>query len=254
MLFEKIRRTQKPVFIGLAIVFAAGFAFLGIGSSGLDLQGMFSASGGAGGTPATASISSLQSTTSHNPKNANAWRQLAEAYAAKGQNDQAIGAYESYLGLRPKDASVLGVTAGLLEQRYQSNSQIASNAQYDAAWFQQELVNPLAATRIGASQTFPLQESLAAPYSALYQTLSQQVTADAQRALGYRQTLAALAPKSPDAHLAVAQDALAARSYPIALSELRTYLKLDPKSTEAPQVKSVIKQLVPLVAGSATPK
>ena len=32
MLFEKIRRTQKPVFIFLALIFGIGFVFLGVGS------------------------------------------------------------------------------------------------------------------------------------------------------------------------------------------------------------------------------
>lgn len=248
MLFEKIRRTQKPIFIAMGLVFALGFAFLGVGSSGVDLGGLLTnGSGSASGSP---SISALVAKTQKSPKNAGAWLQLGEAYVAAGQNDQAITAYESYLGLKPSDQTVLAQTASMLEQQGGTIATALNNAQYDQQWYEQVLVNPVNRTEIGAPGDFPFQSLLAAPYQTAYQTLSEQFAGDFSRALVYRQTLAKLNPKSSDAHLAVAQDALNARSYAIALSELRTYLKLAPHGAEAAQAKTIIKQLIPLVPKS----
>jgi len=250
MLFEKIRRTQKPIFILMGLVFALGFAFLGVGSSGVDLGGLFTNNAGASsGAP---SISSLQAKTRTSPKDASAWKQLGEAYTAAGQNTQAITAYETYLGLKPNDQTVLAQTASLLEQDGGSIATALNNAQYDAQWYDQSLVNPVnRLTELSSTSGFPIQSLLAAPYQTAYQSLSEQFAGDFSRALTYRQTLAKLDPTSPDAVLAVAQDALNARSYPIALRSLREYLKLAPHGAEAAQAKTIIKQLIPLVPKSA---
>jgi Flp pilus assembly protein TadD len=248
MLFEKIRRTQKPIFILMGLVFALGFALLGVGSSGVDLGGLLANNSGTpSGIP---SISSLQAKTQKSPKDAAAWKQLGEAYTAAGQDDQAITAYESYLGLKPNDQTVLAQTASLLEQQGAAIGTALQNAQYDAQWYEQVLVNPINRTRIGAPGSFPLQSILAAPYQTAYQTLGAQFAGDFGRALTYRQTLAKLDPTSSDAHLAVAQDALNARSYAVALRELRTYLTLAPHGAAAAQAKTIIKQLIPLVPAS----
>ena len=55
MLFEKIRRTQKPVFIMLGVVFAISFAFLGVGSAanGVNPLDFFNSSSSAPGRSAT---------------------------------------------------------------------------------------------------------------------------------------------------------------------------------------------------------
>ncbi|HUZ84911.1 MAG TPA: tetratricopeptide repeat protein, partial [Gaiellales bacterium] len=214
-----------------------------------NLGDLFTSTGSA--PPATQSISSLQALTNRSPGNAGAWMRLAEAHAAAGQTDQAIAAYESYLGLRPKDQTVLGVTASMLEQRSQATAQLAANAQYAVTWYSQLMVNPIAA-KLGSSQSFPLQDNLAAPYASTYQTLSSEASADASRALGYRQTLVAIAPRNADARLAVAQDALSARNYAVALSALEVYLKLAPHASNVAQIHSVIRQLRVLVP--VTPK
>jgi hypothetical protein len=58
MLFERIRRTQKPVFIFLAFMFGLGFVALGIGqgSNSINLGDLFNSSGSSG-----TSISDLSS-------------------------------------------------------------------------------------------------------------------------------------------------------------------------------------------------
>ena len=79
MLFERIRRTQKPVFIFLAVMFGLGFVALGVGqgANSIDLGSLFSSSSG---SSSSGSISSLQSRVQSHPKDAGAWLQLARAY------------------------------------------------------------------------------------------------------------------------------------------------------------------------------
>ena len=57
MLFEKIRRTQKPVFIFLGLVFALSFVFLGVGSGagGISLGNLLGQSSGSS-TPSTSDL------------------------------------------------------------------------------------------------------------------------------------------------------------------------------------------------------
>ena len=108
MLFERIRRTQKPVFIFLAFMFGLGFVALGIGqgANSINLGDLFN-TGGSSGT----SISGLSSQVQSHPKDAGAWLRLARAYQADGQNSQAISSYTTYLGLKPKDEGALAATA-----------------------------------------------------------------------------------------------------------------------------------------------
>src|SRR3954464_3251147 len=101
MLFEKIRRTQKPVFIFLGLVFALSFVFLGVGSGagGISLGNLLGQSSGG----STTSVSDLLNKVHSDPKDATAWRQLGDAYQTSGQTTLALGAYAQYTNLRPRD-------------------------------------------------------------------------------------------------------------------------------------------------------
>ena len=84
MLFERIRRTQKPVFIFLAVMFAFGFALLGVGSSGnVNALGFLNF-----GSSSSNPISKLSAQVAKSPQDARAWIQLAQAYVAANQPDQ----------------------------------------------------------------------------------------------------------------------------------------------------------------------
>src|SRR6476646_7213068 len=132
MLFERIRRGQKPVFVFLAIMFGLGFVALGVGSGagGINLGDSLNSSSGG-----SASISDLQSKTRQHPNDAPAWRSLAGAYQADGQTDAAIGAYLRYVALRPQDQSGLLGAASLLELRARRTQAELTKAQTLAAQY-----------------------------------------------------------------------------------------------------------------------
>ena len=114
MFFMRLRRSTKPMFIFLALVFALSFVFLGVGSgsSGIGdlLRGNFHLFGG-GGSSST-SVSGAEKRIKKNPRDAAAYRDLARAYEAKGDTTKAVDALNSYTRLRPKDTSALTELAG----------------------------------------------------------------------------------------------------------------------------------------------
>ena len=107
MFFPRLRRSTKPVFIALAVIFAVSFVFLGVGpgSTGLGdlLQGNFSLFGIHLGSSAGGSVSKAQKEITQHPNSPKGYRDLATAYEGKKQDKQAISALETYSKLRPKD-------------------------------------------------------------------------------------------------------------------------------------------------------
>ena len=220
MLFERIRRTQKPVFLFLAVMFGVGFVALGIGqgANSINIGDLFSSSSSSG-----TSISDLSSRVQSHPKDSGAWLQLARAYQADKQNSQAISAYTTYLGLKPNDQSALAATAGLLETRGSSD---ASKVQQAAS-----------SLALAPALTHPLMTTLAQPATTIAQTLESSAVSDFAQAMGYRQKLAKLSPHNASYQFFVARDAYATQSYATVATALERYLALSPNMRKAPRVQ-----------------
>ena len=106
MLFERIRRGQKPVFIFLAVMFGLGFVALGVGSGagGINLGDILNtSSGGSGRRSRTSPVQDARASKRR--------ARLAASWPAPtrptGRPTRAIGAYLRYVALRPKDQSGL---------------------------------------------------------------------------------------------------------------------------------------------------
>jgi cytochrome c-type biogenesis protein CcmH/NrfG len=259
VLFERIRRTQKPVFIFLAVMFGLGFVALGVGqgANSIDLGSLFSSgSGSSSGT----SISGLQSRVQSHPKDAGAWLLLARAYETGHQTNQAISAFQSYLALKPKNQGALSSTATLLEQRGQSNGAKVQQAQAAAAQYTLG-VNATAtgSLKLASALTHPLLSSLALPTQTLARTLETSAITDFAQAMGLRQNLVKLAPKNPAYQFLLAKDAYATQSYATVATALEAYLRLSPNLPKASkkQLQQEIAQFKVLAktspGGSSTP-
>jgi tetratricopeptide (TPR) repeat protein len=251
MLFERIRRGQKPVFVFLAIMFGLGFVALGVGSGtgGINLGDILNSSSGGSG-----SISDLAAKTRDHPNNAPAWLQLAGAYQADGQTDAAIGAYLRYVGLRPKDQNGLSGAASLLEQRAQRTQNQLTKAQAQAAQY----TTPATATaaeslKLAPALSHSVQDALAKPYTARVQTLQSQISSDYLQATAIRQKLVNLDPQNAPYQFALAQDAAAGQQYPTAAKALKAYLDLEPNLDAATrqQLEQTLKALQSLGASSS---
>jgi cytochrome c-type biogenesis protein CcmH/NrfG len=241
MLFERIRRTQKPVFIFLAVMFGLGFVLLGVGSGagGVNIGDFFSGSSSSG--PST---SGLRDKVAKNPNDASSWLKLAQAYQADGRTGAAIDAWQHYVALRPKDDLQISALAGLVEQQA---SQTAARAQA----YQQLAAGPqsigsataVSSLKLGSGVDQPLATAAATPYQNKAQVYQGQATSDYARAAALRKQAAALQPGNPNYQFALASDALSSQDYSTAVKALKRYLKLAPDAPNASQIRTVIKQL-----------
>ena len=125
MFFPRLRRHAKWMFLFLALALGLGFVLFGIGAGGIGLGNL--AEGGAGsGVP---SVSDSEQRVLDNPKDAQAFKDLATAHQAEGDTDEAVEAMTSYVALKPKDADGLRELAALYLQQ-------ASTAQERAQIYQ----------------------------------------------------------------------------------------------------------------------
>lgn len=254
MLFERIRRGQKPVFIFLAVMFGLGFVALGVGSGagGINLGDILNTSSGASG-----SISDLSAKTRDHPNDAPAWLQLARAYQADGQTDAAIGAYLRYIGLRPKDANGLSGSAALLELRAQRSQSELTKAQALAAQYTTpSQASAAQSLKLAPALSHSVEDALAQPYATKVQSLTGQINSDYLQATAIRQKLVGLDPKNAQYQFALAQDAAAGRQYTTAATALKAYLDLEPNldSATRQQLEQTLKALQAVgTTSSSTP-
>ena len=238
------------MFVLLALAFAVGFVFFGVGSgsTGISdiLQNAFNF-GSSGGT----SISKLEKKTVKHPQEAKAWRDLATAYEQKQRTQDAVNALERYSALRPKDQSALAELAsqyGTLATNY-SNDYAIAQQQATAQSSPAIAFAPLATTPFGKAFNDPT--ALKDPIASAVQTLAttRQTTAytnyqNAQKsAEGVYKKLSALNPNDATTQIQLGQAAQAANDTAVAIAAYEKFLKLAPADPLAPQVKQVLKSL-----------
>jgi tetratricopeptide (TPR) repeat protein len=255
MLFEKIRRTQKPVFIFLGAVFALSFVFLGVGSGvgGISLGNLLGQS-----TSSSTSVSSLLDKVHHDPKNANAWLELGDAYQADKNPDSALGAYQQYLQLRPKDLNTLALVAGLYETRASKMQAKASYYQAIASQYQStSSALPSTATKLAAAFPSPLVTAVQQPLQQKQQVYQQQAQGDLTQSESLWKRVVQISPNDATYQRALARDALGAQDYATAYTAVQQILKLDPSTPDKKQLEQLLTQLKPLAqiktsSGSST--
>jgi tetratricopeptide (TPR) repeat protein len=251
MLFEKIRRTQKPVFIFLGAVFALSFVFLGVGSGvgGISLGDLLGTSTSSGG-----SISGLNDKVKQDPKNAAAWLQLADAYQADQQTDPALGAYQQYLGLRPNDVNTITLAAGLYETRAQ---ELAAQANYwNTLSSQYQASNgllPSSASKLQSAFPSPVVTAVQQPLQQKASAYQQQAQGDITEAISLWKRAIVISPDDSSFDRALYNDALAIQDYKTAYDAVTAVLKLEPTASDKAQLQTLQSQLKPLAqAGSTT--
>jgi regulator of sirC expression with transglutaminase-like and TPR domain len=246
LFFSRIRRQAKWVFVLLALVFAGGFVFLGVGSgsSGLDtfFRDVFRGGGSSG-----PSVSKAEKEVAKHPTSPKGYRDLATAYQRNNRTADAIGALQRYTSLRPKDATVLGELAGLQLSQATSTAQETSALQaQQAEAMAGSTFGPSSSSKLGkALGADPISSSVSSSYTSQANSLySRQQAAYADALRSYEQ-LARLQPDQPTIQFQLAQAAESARQIPIAVAAYKRYIKLDPQSSIVPQVKARIAQLQP---------
>jgi tetratricopeptide (TPR) repeat protein len=241
MFFPRLRRQAKWVFLLLAVIFAGGFVFFGVGSgsTGLGdlLRGNFNIFGSNGSSTNSSAVKSALKKTQAHPKDPNAWNDLATAYQTDGKLTEANAALEHVLKLKPNDIGALQRVAGFYETKAQNKETEAQNLQAQA---------PLSlAGVIGVSSTSPIGQALS------NDPTSQQLTHKAQAAFTEASTalqkdtdlykrIAKLQPNDVNTQFHYAQLADLTGDTAAAIKAYKQVVKLAPTDPSAQQAKQRI--------------
>ena len=240
MFFMRLRRSTKPIFLFLAIVFAITFVALGVGSGGSGLDQLFN--GIVGRSSSKTSVGKAQDRLKKNPNDAGAYHDLARAYEAKGDDAKAISALQSYLRLRPKDTAVLGEVAALyLSQAETARAQAAAaQAKLTSGAF---VTPPVSGALGSAAGQNPLNEASTGGANEAFTAAFQKMQSAYGSAVQAYKKVAAATPNDPTVQLRLADTAETAGDSKTAIKAYKRFLKLAPDDPSAPVVKQRIKLL-----------
>jgi tetratricopeptide (TPR) repeat protein len=253
LFFNRLRTHAKWVFVLLIIVFGLGFVLLGVGSSGLGLGDVFSGIRGGGGS--SASIDKPLKATQKNPKDAQAWKDLATAYDTKGDYAAGLGAWQQYTQLRPKDVEGLNALAQDYGQQLQTQVAELQAAQAEAQQAQPADLGPSTASPLGralGSLTDPLNQNEGTEANSRYQAAASAYQQTASQLVAAFQKLAKLQPTDPGVQLQLAQTAESIGDATAAIAAYKHFVKLAPDDASAPQAKARIKALEKQLASSSS--
>ena len=244
MFFPRLRRQAKWVFLALAIVFAGGFVFFGVGSgsTGLGdlLRGNFNIFGSNGGSTNSSAVKAALKKTQENPKDPNAWNDLATAYQTDGKLTQANTALEHLLKLRPNDIDALQRVAGFYETKATTKDTEARTLQSQAPLSLANVLGVSSASQIGqALSSDPTSQQLTQKAQAAFAESSAAIQKDAQL---YKR-IATLQPDDVNTQLHYAQLADLTGDSAAALKAYKRVVKLAPTDPAAAQAKQRIKVL-----------
>ena len=244
LFFIRIRRKQRWVFALLAGLFAITFAFLGVGSGSQGLDQLFNNINIFGGHHGP-SVSSAQKEIQKHPQSSKGYRDLATAFEAKGDTGQAITALQQYTGMKPKDAAAWTELAGLQSTQAQSYLNDYQNA-YTALQLAAPSQSFVPTTgKLAQAFSNPIENAQRSTVQSAVSDLQQKVSLAYNGAVGSWQHVTGLQPKNLNAWFQLAQAAQTAGETTVAVSAYKRYLKLNPSSTSAPQIRAIIKQLSP---------
>jgi Flp pilus assembly protein TadD len=252
LFFNRLRTHAKWVFVLLIIVFAGGFVLLGVGSGGLNLGDLFNGIRSSSGNP---SIDKPLKATEKDPKDAQAWKDLAAAYDAKGDYALALPAWQRYTQLRPKDLDGQNALAQDYGQQLQTQSAEARNAYVEAQQSLAGTFGPPSSSPLGralGSLSDPLGQSASSTATTTYQNALDALRQTSAQLVAVYQKLAKLQPADPGVRLQLGQVAETAGDLNAAIAAYKQFVKLAPDDASAPQAKAKIKSLEKQLAGSST--
>jgi Flp pilus assembly protein TadD len=243
LFFVRMRRSAKPIYVLLAVLFAATFAFLGVGSGTSGLDQLFSGINifHHGGTSVSSALTKVQK----HPNDPAALRQLATAYEAKGDTNDAVNTLQSYTNIKRKDVSAwteLGNLQLQQAQTYQTQYANAYEVRQLAAPSQPFLPTGKLGTAIGTNQ---IEQTAASNANSELQSLQSQVQLGYSNAVSSYQRAANLQPGNSNNWFTLAQTAQQSGDVKTAVKAYKKYLALNPDSTSAAQIKALIKELSP---------
>jgi Flp pilus assembly protein TadD len=247
LFFSRIRSHAKWAFVLLALVFAGGFVFFGVGTGNSGLGDVFNNlfQGGSSGT----SISDAQKKVDKNPQDAKAWKELATAFQDKSRTDEAINAWTTYTSLKPKDTGGLAALGALQRQQAEElrNTAVAQYNTQQAAFAGTSFALPSSTPLGKALGQDPIEQAVQSQVSSSTSEASTAASTAFQTAVATYKRLASLRPKDASVQLDLAQTAESASDSKTAIAAYERAAKLLPE--QAAQIRARIKQLRSSPAG-----
>jgi cytochrome c-type biogenesis protein CcmH/NrfG len=244
LFFSRLRRHAKWVYVLLAVIFAGGFVFLGVGSgsSGIGdlLQGNFF---GNGGSSTSSQISDKQKAIRQHPQDVNLYLDLAGLYQTDNKESQALAALRNAQKVAPRNVDIMNRIAGIYSaqaareaDRY--NTLLTAYGQNAASPPGVDTSTELGQAITSDPYTQGLQRQLNEAYT--------KVTGSYTKAESVYQQAATAAKGTSGERTALLQWASAATSANDANGAITAYerfLKVAPDDTNAPTVRQTLAQL-----------
>lgn len=234
------------MFLLLALAFGLGFVGFGVGAGGVGVGDIFRGNVGSG----LPSVSEAQKRVSENPKDPQAFRDLADAQQAAGSTSGAIEALEGLVALRPKNTDALRELAGLYLAKAAAAQDRAQILQYRSQYLAPGSLTETAFQLGGRPLTpDPLTNAVTSLYDGDISAAYSEIQDSSARAVDTYKKIAEALPKDPTVQLELAQAAQAANDGAAAIAAYEQFLKLAPDDPTAPEVKRLLKQLRASVSG-----
>lgn len=244
LFFSRLRRHAKVIYVLLAVVFAGGFIFLGVGSGSAGigdlLQGNFF---GNGGSSTSSQISDKQKAIQQHPRNVNLYLDLAGLYQTDNKESQALAVLQNAQKVVPGNVDIMNRIAGIYSaqaareaDRY--NTLLAAYGQNAASPPGVDTSTELGQAITSDPYTQGLQRQLNEAYAKVTGSYTKAESVYRQAAEASKGTSA-----EPTALLQWASAATSANDVNGAITAYERFLKVAPDNTNAPTVRQTLAQL-----------
>jgi tetratricopeptide (TPR) repeat protein len=253
LFFSRLRRHAKVIYVLLAVVFAAGFVVLGVGSGSTGIGDVLSNLFKGGSSSSLGSrIKDDQKKINAHPRNMAPYLDLATLYQQKGDTASQITTLESAANVSPKNVDVLSQLASVYRAQAASAQTSFNDAQ--AALATNDATPPglfdINSTLGQAFTADPLSQALKTKATDEYTKLGTAFT-KAEQAYKRMATAARGTSQESTAELqlaSVARDAFTlftsqVSHAQIAVAAYQRYLKLEPNGVQANLARQTISQL-----------
>jgi tetratricopeptide (TPR) repeat protein len=255
------------VFFVLAGIFAMSFVIGGVGSgNNASLSDIFGNSGGSNSqtTPTASSVGSLEKKVKANPKDAQAWQDLANAYSSASRPGDEARAWARVDALKPGNMTTLQrlalaqaqVATSNGNQAQQLQQQGLSQAPGNDSTFQGGTLGSLTEDPVTQAQA-AAQSDQQSKYLTEASTYAKKASTWWKRSTSTYGKIVGL-PSFAKSDLAATvwlnygSAAQSANDTKTAVKAYDSFLKLAPDDTNAPQVKAIVKQLKQADSAAAT--
>jgi len=240
MFFPRLRRHAKWMFLFLALAFGLGFVGFGVGAGGIGIGDVFRDAAGGAGVP---SISDSEQKVLDNPKDAQAFKDLATAYQAEGSIDDAVEAMQSYVALRPKNADGFRELAALYLQQASEAQERAQIFQVRSDFLAPGAIRDTIFQLKGSPLTpDPITNAVSTSYDREISAAVSEIQAASAQAVEQYRRIAEIHPNDPTVQLELAQAAQSANDIVTTIAAYEAFLKLAPDDPTAPEVRRILKQ------------